>query len=49
MKKVLLAVIILVALVIASCNAKTESVSSNDSTSVDSVKVTTVDTVKVIK
>jgi hypothetical protein len=49
MKKVLLAVVILITLVIASCNAKTESVSSNDSTSVDSVKVSTVDTVKVVK
>jgi len=48
MKKVLLTVIILVTLVIASCGAKTETVSSTDSLSVDSVKVI-VDTVKVVK
>jgi len=48
MKKVLLTVIILVTLFIASCGAKTETVTSKDSLNVDSVKVT-VDTVKVVK
>lgn len=49
MKKVLLAVVILVALVVASCGAKTETKTpSTDSTNVDSVKVI-VDTVKVVK